>query len=366
MKLLIITQIVDRQDSNLGFFQPWLAQLAGRVEQLTVLCLKKGEYHLPANVRVLSLGKENSARRWQYLKNFYRFIWQYRQEYDHVFVHMNPEYVILGGLIWRMWEKKVLLWYVHKAVNLRLRLATLLATKIFTASKESFRLPSGKVEIVGHGIDVSTYELRTSTNIPARLRLRANSLAGGRTTNILPVRLLWAGRISLVKDLETVILAFQELMERHQDQEIWLDIVGDAITVQDEEYRQTLLDLAVKLNISHRVQFLGGVFHDKMPEVYAAHHALIHPSRTGSIDKVVLEALASGLTVLTSSAAYDKFGDLVLHFPPNKAKELAWMIERRLLSGVPEVNYAGREYVECHHNLNNVIGKIINYFQTNL
>src|SRR3990167_9494707 len=264
MKLLIITQIVDRQDSNLGFFQPWLAQLAGRVEQLTVLCLKKGEYHLPANVRVLSLGKENSARRWQYLKNFYRFIWQYRQEYDHVFVHMNPEYVILGGLFWRMWGKKVLLWYVHKAVNLRLRLATLLATKIFTASKESFRLSSRKVAIVGHGIDLNKFTVHSSQF----------------TVSSLKLKLLWVGRISPVKDLETVILTFHKLMESHREQEIYLDIVGDTITAPDEEYRQALRDLTVKLRLSHRVQFLGGGSHDKMPEVYAAHHALIHTSRT--------------------------------------------------------------------------------------
>lgn len=346
MKLLVITQIVDQQDFNLSFFYVWIKRLAERTEKLTVICLQAGEYELPRNVQVISLGKERGLSRWQYLKNFYRFIIAYRHDYDHVFVHMNPEYVILGGLFWRLAGKKVLLWYVHKAVNARLRLAALLGTKIFTAAKESFRLASKKVEIVGHGIDVSKFQ---------------TSDYGLRTT-ASKLRLLCVGRISPVKDLETVVLAFQELMQRHPEREIWLDIVGDTITEQDEEYRQTLLDLTAKLRLSHRVQFLGGVPYHQMPEVYVAHHALIHTSRTGSIDKVVLEALASGLTVFTSSAAYDELGDLALRFPANEAKELARMIESQLLSGAREVNQAGREYVERYHNLDNVINRIIAYF----
>ena len=346
MKLLVLTQVLDKNDPNLGFFHAWLKQLSTRVEALTVICLKQGNYNLPANVQVRSLGKEAGANRWQYLKKFYRYIFQYRKDYDHVFVHMNPEYVILGGLFWRMWGKKVLLWYVHKAVNLRLRLATLLATKIFTASKESFRLSSRKVAIVGHGIDLNKFTVHSSQF----------------TVSSLKLKLLWVGRISPVKDLETVILTFHKLMESHREQEIYLDIVGDTITAPDEEYRQALRDLTVKLRLSHRVQFLGGGSHDKMPEVYAAHHALIHTSRTGSIDKVVLEALASGLPVLTSSGAYDRLSDLVLHFPPNEVGELARMIESRLLSGMPEVNHAGREYVAREHNLNTVVEKILEYF----
>ena len=99
MKLLVITQKVNKNDSNLGFFHEWLLRLAGQVEKLTIICLEKGEYNLPDNVQVLSLGKNIKYQisnikficQLKYLFRFYKYIWKFRKEYDAVFVHMNPE-----------------------------------------------------------------------------------------------------------------------------------------------------------------------------------------------------------------------------------------------------------------------------------
>ena len=58
MKILICTQKVDLNDDILGFFHSWIAEFAKQCEKVTVICLYKGEYDLPGNVKVLSLGKE--------------------------------------------------------------------------------------------------------------------------------------------------------------------------------------------------------------------------------------------------------------------------------------------------------------------
>ena len=119
MRILICTQIMDRKDSALGFFQKWVASLAPHFEHVEVICLKEGEHFMPSNVHVSSLGKEklfqdtlakNSTQtrfgtflqRIRYSINFYKIIWQERNNYDAVFVHMNQEYVLLGGLIWKL------------------------------------------------------------------------------------------------------------------------------------------------------------------------------------------------------------------------------------------------------------------------
>jgi len=94
MKLLILTQIVDLNDDVLGFMHGWIAEFAKNCELVTVICLKKGETNLPDNVKVLSLGKETGRSRIKYLLNFYRYIWQYRGNYDNIFVHMNEQYVL--------------------------------------------------------------------------------------------------------------------------------------------------------------------------------------------------------------------------------------------------------------------------------
>ena len=58
MKLLITTQTVNINDPVLGFFHRWLKEFAENCEQVTVICLQVGEYQLPPNVKVISLGKE--------------------------------------------------------------------------------------------------------------------------------------------------------------------------------------------------------------------------------------------------------------------------------------------------------------------
>ena len=191
MKLLIITQKVDINDDVLGFFHRWIEEFAKHCEKITVICLEKGEYNLPENVKVLSLGKEAGASKIKYLWRFYKYIWQERKIYDSVFVHMNPVYVILGGLFWKAMGKKVTLWYTHKNVDWKLRLAEKLVNKILTASKESFKLKTGKLQIVGHGILVEMFKNPQSKNYNKGDKLKIISV----------------GRITRIKNLDTLIKA---------------------------------------------------------------------------------------------------------------------------------------------------------------
>ena len=82
MRLLILTQAVDRSDSNLAFFHSWVEAFAARCDTVTVVCLREGEHALPANVRVLSLGKERGTFRITRLFLFFRYIISRKREYD--------------------------------------------------------------------------------------------------------------------------------------------------------------------------------------------------------------------------------------------------------------------------------------------
>ena len=106
MRLLILTQKIDAEDSILGFFHEWVREFSKNTESVLVICLERGIVNLPQNVRVFSLGKESGSSRFGYILNFYKLIWKYRKEYDSVFVHMNQVYVLLGGLFWKLWHKK--------------------------------------------------------------------------------------------------------------------------------------------------------------------------------------------------------------------------------------------------------------------
>src|SRR3989344_8754334 len=156
MKLLIVTQAVDLDDPILGFFHRWIEELAARCESVIVVCLKEGRHQLPHNVRVLSLGKDVGASRKTKLWRFYRYIFAYRHEYDAVFVHMNQEYVLLAGLFWRQWCKRVYLWRNHWAGNFLTRVAVALSHKVFYTSKSSFTAQFKKTKIMPVGVDIVT------------------------------------------------------------------------------------------------------------------------------------------------------------------------------------------------------------------
>lgn len=321
MRLLIITQAVDTEDPVLGFFVRWLEEFAKHVERIEVICLREGKHALPANVRVHSLGKERGVSRMGYLLNFYRHIWRLRHDYDAVFVHMNPEYVVLGGPLWLAWSKRIALWYTHKNVDMKLRLATMLVHNIFTASKESFRLPSRKLHVMGHGIDTDFFSPDSSVK---------------RGTAALSV-----GRLSPVKRNDLIIRAAEHFLNE-------LRIVGEG------PERENLEALAAQLDLASRAHFVGPKNQEGLREEYRRAGVFAHASETGSLDKVVLEALACGLPVVTTAAA---LGDLPVQVVDVTPEALA----EGVLSSRCTDNESLAAYVRGHHSLQKLIPAILSF-----
>lgn len=338
MNLLIVTQKVDINDSDLGFFHRWLEEFARHFGIVTVICLQKGEYNLPDNVKVLSLGKESGQSKLKYLWLFYRYIWHERNSYDFVFVHMNMEYCILGGLFWRLLEKKILLWYTHKAVSVRLWLAEKFVHKIFTASRESFRMTSDKVEVVGHGIDVNLFS-------PPVFKKKKQ----------IPV-LATFGRIAASKNIDLLIQGVKIL----QDEGISfkLEIIGEPATISDQQYLKRLILSVNERGLQDNVFFLGPKFHVDMPKILNEVDIFINLSNTGSLDKAVLESMAMDVPVLTSNEAFKTIVNKV-NFINNDPLEISQGIKRVLNN--PGISY--RNYVVDSHNLQGVIQRIADYFR---
>lgn len=294
MKLLITTQAVDKNDPILGFFHRWIGEFANHCEEVHVICLREGKHTLPKNVHIHSLGKEDDTSRLERMRRFFSYIIALRKDYDAVLVHMNPEYLVLAGWLWRLFGKKTALWYTHKHVDLKLRAATFFTHVVFTASRESFRLGSKKVQVMGHGIDTDFFQPDPSIS---------------RGDWFLSV-----GRLMQSKrhDLAIRIVA---------DEKKELRIAGDG------PLRQKLEEIAREYG--SRVHFLGGLTQTELRDEYRKAALLIHTSETGSLDKVVLEALACGLKIRTTDPA--------LKFLENE----------------------GPEYVRSHHSLTALIPAII-------
>ena len=215
--ILIITQKVDENDQLLGFFVDWIYRFAQKFDKVTVFCLEKGEFNLPENVKMVSLGKDKNLPKLIWFFNFYKYILRHRKQYDSVFVHMNPIWVVLGGLCWRLMRKKIFFWYTSGGVTAKLKWAEKLANTIFTASLESFRLPSKKVIVTGHGIDTELFRPDFS---------RSNLEAPSLRFDLGDIKILSVGRIAPVKNYETLISAGKILKD--QNVEFSVTMIGEA------------------------------------------------------------------------------------------------------------------------------------------
>ena len=158
MRLLIVTQAVDLNDPILGFFHSWIEELAKRCESVHVICLKEGRHNLPANVRIHSLGKESGVSRLHYIWRFYKYIWVLRNEYDTVFVHMNQEYVLLGGKFWRLWRERIILWRNHKMGSIWTHIAGFFAHTVCYTSPSAYVASFKNAVHMPIGIDTDVFK----------------------------------------------------------------------------------------------------------------------------------------------------------------------------------------------------------------
>ncbi|MBI1974286.1 MAG: hypothetical protein HYS51_00270 [Candidatus Zambryskibacteria bacterium] len=262
MRLLIITQKVDKNDPILGFFHRWLEEFVKNFEKVTVICLEKGEYNLPSNIKVLSLGKERKASKLGYILNFYKYIWSERKNYDAVFIHMNQEYVLLGWKFWKLWGKKIYLWRNHAKGNLWTRFAVLVSNKVFYTSPSSYTARFKKSVQMPVGIDTDFFKPDSSV-----VRI--------------PNAVLFLGRISPVKK----VLEFIDWVKENGCQAT----IAGPILPTDKEYGEQ-----VKLNLNDKIKFLGPVTQEEARRLYQSHEIYANFTPIGSFDKTIFEAHACG------------------------------------------------------------------------
>ena len=358
MRLVLVTRKVDRGDALTGFVFGWIEALARNTEKLYVVCQEKGDLSgLPANVAVHSFGKERGYGKLRQSFALCTLSFRFARKSAGFFVHMHPIYAILTWPISKFFGKNVVLWYVHRSVDLKLRIAEKLVDRILTASPESFRIQSDKVKVVGHGIDLEKF-------FPAPSPLHEGEEGRGSKFKIVSI-----GRISPVKDYETLIKSIEMMVKQGQIQNIVAKIYGSIGLKNHAAYLDSLVHFVENAELEEIVHFEGPVSFDYVPQILREADVFVNLSQTGSIDKAVLEAAASEVLVLTSNEAFEipiKKISPLLFFERNNPQDLAEKIVT--IKSLPPLE-AGRirkqlrVWVEREHNLNNLVKKIIEEFQ---
>ena len=415
MNLLIITQIIDKGSARLGFVHDWIEEFAKHSKQITVICLYKGKVELPSNVKVLSLGKEKGECRIKYLFNFYKYIWRERKNYDSVFVHMNAIYVVLGGFLWKIWKKKIGLWYVHRAVPMSLKIAEKFTDIIFSASQNGFNLKTKKLKILGHGIDLNKFKPITtspllskemsgntssslsknesknippslSKEMPGEVHAKSPSLSkempgevhiksGEELTNFPSLskegsgevhvfKIIYIGRISKIKNQKLLFQALNILVNKKFIHSIKIDLIGDARTKDELRYEKDLKLYLKEHKLNNFVDFKGAVNFNDIIKYYQNADLSLNLCPTGGMDKAVLESLASSVPLIVINKAFNEvlndFRDMMIleNENPEELSEKIIKIKNLEEEKMEEIKIKLREKAK-NFSLDNLIKKIL-------
>lgn len=291
MKLLVINFEMDRLSRSMAWSQQVVDLLAERCDQVVVLTSRVGNYDPPANVRIELL----PPRPWgipqrlgsQWLLNFWVADLIRRYRLDACFIHMAMSWAYKLGPAFRLMQVPTLVWYAHGSVSSELRRAHRAATRIVTSTPEGFRLPSKKVAVIGQGVDSDLFSLKPQH--PERHDL------------------VTVSRITPRKQLDLLIEVMERIRLLPQAGRIHLNIIGTTVSSDDQQYELRLRNRIWDTGLQDRISFLGFVPHRYIHHYYDTCFLHINVSKTGSMDKTVLEALSCGCPVLTTNEAFFHF-----------------------------------------------------------
>jgi glycosyltransferase involved in cell wall biosynthesis len=346
MKILLVNFVMDQNSPVLAWQQGVATRLAARCERVVVLTERVVPAPLPANIevhrvpRILTTPLRLLGVRW--LMNIPVWRWCARERFDAVFVHMNADWVYRLAPCWRRFQVPVLLWYAHGSVTRRLHRAHAHASCVITSTPEGFRIPSPKVRVIGQGVDTDLF-------VPPVTR--------PDTATIVAV-----GRVSRRKRVDLMLEALAWLKTHAPQHPFRLRIIGPTLTRDDKRYAEELAAQVETLGLRDSVTLEGPLPVASLPGIYASSFLHLNLSETGSMDKAILESLASGCPTLTSNTAAfavlrDFTGLQVLERTPEAiGAQIRRVYEDRDAFGAAAL----RRLVEGRHDLNSYADRVCN------
>lgn len=285
-RLLFVTQKLDRDDTVLGFVYKWIQELKKNVDSISVLTLEKRS-ESPEGINSFSLGKETRQNKIIYFYKLYSIIIREikRKKTNIILFHQGGPYPLLLFPIKLIFKVKFVLWYVHCDVDLFTKLSLPFIDKIFTAAHSSFNLKTEKVSVHGHGIDTTLFSPDNSERDKRKI--------------------IVAGRISRVKKLEGIVEAINDLCRDEDFKSIRIVFIGSTVTVDDERYLKEILKLIFRFELGKHFQFTGKINFLQMPSFYRNAYLSVSFGSEGSVDKVILESLATGTPAIMATKALE-------------------------------------------------------------
>ncbi len=193
-------------------------------------------------------------------------------------------YTVGSTNVLRNWNRRLVFNFIARRIT---RVTCVSAAVRDYMLKKSFMLTRDKTVVIRNGVDINKFDLE----IPQR---EARNWLGipedGFCFGIV-------ARLKKAKCHDTLLRAFSRLIHQAPDiPDTRLAIVGDGPLEGGLKY------LCKELEISDKVHFIGRIEHKDVPLALRAFDCFVHPSFREGLSMAILEAMASGLPVITTNA----------------------------------------------------------------
>jgi glycosyltransferase involved in cell wall biosynthesis len=175
---------------------------------------------------------------------------------------------------------------------------------------------------------------------------------------------LYAGNFNIEKGLEVLIRAFYQVHKKYRN--ALLVVVGSG-PLEKEIYQ-----LVSELGIASKIIFVGRVTHDQIPEYLAAADFLCLPSLREGCPNIVLEALSTGIPVLSSKVGAvpemlsSEEHDLGLMAEPNNVGKFADIIEQGMaMDWQLPLKFNWLSWQESADSISDVLTDVVNLVHKN-
>ncbi len=288
MTLLLFNLTTDFDHQSHAFTTTWINALATQWTKVIVITNRLGRLGVAANVRVYSVGGERAIPRPIRVLTFYRLLRRVlnNESIDACFSHMMPLFAVLAWPLLKHRHIPLVLWYAHRARPLLLRLAHRLADRVVTSAPNAFTLPSTKLTIIGQGVETERFTIRPRDSVADQFTVVS------------------VGRISPIKNLESLIETVALLRRQIPQRRVTVRIIGRAGSLSQRAYEQRLHALVEKRGLGDCVHFDGMIPYEQVPAVYTDADAAYNGCPTGAPDKAALESMSAGVPVVTINESF--------------------------------------------------------------
>ena len=258
-----------------------------------------------------------------------------------VFSHMTEVQSALISLITKVLNIRHYLWYAHSSRSLFLRWNSLFVSQIITSTPGSCPIKSRKVTTIGQSIDP---DLFSYSQIEKDLSFNT---------------WIHVGRIDPSKNIDVLLDLYGYFKQKKPN--LTFDLYGIP-TPGNETYFAEMSRKAQEID-EKGIRFRGPIVHSLIPHKLASSNLFVH-AYNGSLDKVLVEAVMSGIPVVSCNkefiGEFKTFGNL----EPSETELLDFLIkEIEILCNlnretIEEMLLARRIRAVANHSISNWIDKI--------